>query len=292
VFILLLGAAIVTGVIDRRRGAKSFRGTLLKYETAKIDRILLSKPVTNENIELQKADGIWTMLEGDRKLPADQRIANTIVDYLNELVPDGVISSRKERWSEFEVSDSLAIHVQLLEGAKKTADFYIGRYVQAPGVGKTYLRKSGDNTIYRLSSTIGMEVNRNKDGFRNKTVIKCPTKKLQKLSFTYPADSSFVLEKQDTRWLLDGQPADSAKVASFINAFSLMYHYQYASDKPDKEPDYIMLADTAGIPVEIKGYIMPDDRLVVTSSQNEGSCFESTPVLRNKLFPSPSRFKK
>jgi len=191
------------------------------------------------------------------------------------------------------VTDSLGTEVKLFSGSNLLADLIIGKFsFSQPQKMTSYVRLKNEKEVYGIDGMIGMSFNRNMNAFRDRTLISSFSSGWSELTFSYPADSSFVLEKTGDNWIIDGQPADSASVAEYLNSVSNLNDSRFADSDAIKNlilTHSLVIAGVDGAdPVEIKGYFSDEDNFIVESRQNEGNFFNSK-ELAEKIFVSKQK---
>ncbi len=293
VFALLAGIVVVTEWISRRHQGRTFRGELVELNPDAVTSIELYPKVSGRSlVRLYQEAGTWMVESDNQTYIADPVVAQSLIGELNGSIPERVVAVGKERWEAYEVTDSLGTRVKVYEGSNLVADLILGRFSFSQSRKMTtYVRLAGEREVFGVEGMLGMSFNRPVDGFRNRTVLKSGTSDWKRLTFSYPADSSFVLEKMGERWSVNGEPADSAAVATFFNAVGNLTESRFAPEKPTGSFTHRLFieGDNQMEPVEITGYYQDPDRFVIESSQNRGNYFNSTD-LAEKLFVSKSQF--
>jgi len=229
---------------------------------------------------------------GGKKYRADQSMPGSMVSQLNGLKPESVVATEKDRWEQFEVTDSLGTRVKLFNGTDLLADVVLGKFsFSQPRKMNTYVRLADDKEIYGVDGMIGMSFNRNLDSFRDKTIIKSTKTDWVKLTYSYPADSSFTLEKVNDKWMIGGMAADSASVAKYINSIARLTESKFAETKPVSSVTHRLKIEGNNMmaPVEITGFYIDGENFVVESSQNQGTFFNN-PETAKKLFVPKQQF--
>ena len=214
-FAILLVAVVFVEFLDIQKRNRSFRKDLIEVTFDEVSsNEIKAKASDGKTMKLIKdINNEWEIEAGNKKYRADQSIAASLVEQLNEMKPQSVVAIGKDRWNEYEVSDSLGTHVRLLSGAKVLADIIIGKFsFSQPRTMTSYVRLADSKEVYGVNGMIGMSFNRNVDSFRDRTIINSSTSDWVKLTFTYPADSSFSLLKIDDKWMVNDQPADTAVI--------------------------------------------------------------------------------
>lgn len=290
VFAALLILVVGVTLMDLKKGNRSFKSELISITPDQINKIEIYPRVMNGvKVELTKEGDHWTGNSNNTQFNADSKFAESIVNALNHLKPESVASNKKDRWKHYQVTDSLGTRIQLFSGNSLQADIYLGKFsFSSQRQPKSYVRLVDDNATYGVTGYIASSFNRDLNGFRDKTVIHSNKGDWTKLTFTYPSDSSFVLQKEGQKWTIPSATADSAKVVKFLNALQNINHYKYASEQPQGQPTFSLKIDDNKGPIEIKGY-EENNELLVSSSQNPGTYFDGKSI-QNKLFPSRSKF--
>jgi hypothetical protein len=295
VFLALLAVVVLIEWSSSRSGNRTFREDLVKVDAGRISAIEIYPKVTGgEKIRLEKEDEMWWAESADKKFPADPTIANSMIDELNRVKPESVVGVNKDRWEQYEVTDSLGTRVKLFSGNDLLADLVIGKFsFSQPRKMTSYVRLTGENEVYGVDGMLGMTFNRNLNAFRNKRVISSNSSDWTKLVFHYPADSSFVLQKAGSSWSVGELPADSAAVANYFSAVSNLSEGSFADNHLTSQPSHQLTIEgnNSMESIVIKGYFLSDDEFIIESSQNPGNYFDSR-ELAEKIFISSSGLGK
>ncbi len=292
-FVVLLAIVIITTITGSMKGNRSFKGNLTGFNADQIDKIVISPKVMNgKKIEISKNNDRWELLADGRKFNADQRLAESLVNELDQIKPKSVASTKKERWADYQVTDSLGTRVQLYSGNTVLEDIYLGKFSFSGGGATSYVRLANDKTTYGIAGSQSSMANRNADGFKDKTVINSEKEEWDKITFSYPGDSSFFIGKQGDKWNIGDIETDSVKIAGFLSSLSTVNHYKLASTEPSENPQYSVKIEGKKLtaPIEVNGY-RQNDLFIVSTSQNPGIFFEGKDLMK-KLYPSKSRFAK
>lgn len=311
IFIVLLAIVLVIFYFDSKKGERSFRANIVEVDTSKITSIIIYPRTGNEGpVEILKKDTHWKINFKDKLLNADNDLVKNMLNTLIELKPKRIAATDKSKWKEFEVNDSLSTRVQLLAGRKTAADLYIGKfsyqqpkgqmpdYYNRRGTMTTCVRLADEKIVYVVDGFLSMTFNRNINDFRKKTIIRSDNKNWTRLTFTYPADSSFILVKEGDSWMIDGLQADSASVYKYFNTISWLNSQDFVDDrKPlSDEPAFALVIDGDNFtaPINIKAF--PADTVhehLITSSLNKGVYFSgSSSQLSEKIFAGKGTFFK
>jgi len=292
-FAALLVLVVISKISDHKKGNRTFKSILTEYDANQISKIQISKGINNKNtIEFSKKENKWTLSYDNKKFNGDKQIIGSMINELNKIHPSSVASTKKDRWKEYQVDDSLATRIKLFAGNELKGDILAGKFSFSGQSGKSYIRIAGDNTTYGVTGEQSSLVNRKPDSFKDKTIISSDKNSWNKISYTYPSDSSYILVKKDNDWEIDGIKTDSVKTDGFLSTINYVRHYNMATSIPDKNtPDYELKIEGKNMsPIIVKGYNQKD-KFIVTSNENEGVFFEGND-LKKKLFPGKIKFKK
>ena len=279
IFVVLLIVVVFIEIIDSRKGNRTFKSDLVEVVADEVTSIELYPKVTDGNlIKLFKENEEWKVESEGSKYNADQSSANRMIAELNNMKPKSVAASNKDRWEQFEVTDSLGTRVKLFKGTDLLANVIIGKFsFSQPRNMTSYVRLNGEKEVYGVDGMLGMSFNRNLDAFRDQTVINSNKTDWKRLSFIYPADSSFVLERMGDQWMTDGIKADSASVVQYFNKISNLTESNFAKNKPAIPSTHRLIIEGNNMmqKIEIAGYLLDEGNFILETNQNPGTYFNS-----------------
>lgn len=295
VFFSLLVIVVLVEWRSSRHDNRTFREDLVNVDAETVYAIEIFPKITGgEKIRLIKEDEMWWAESESKKYPADPNAAISMIDELNRIKPESVVGVNEERWGQYEVTDSLGTRVKLFSDTDLLADIIIGKFsFSQPRKMTSYVRLAGEKEVYGVDGMLGMTFNRNLNAFRNKKVIASNSSDWTRLTFTYPGDSSFVLQKTGDGWIADDLPADSAAVVNYFSSVRNITESNFADNLPSSQPSH-QLAIEGNNSMEnilVKGYFLSDDEFIIESSQNPGNYFDSH-ELAEKIFISSSKLSE
>lgn len=282
--------------------SKSFKAEIVEIDTAKISKLVIE--ANGEQLELIKENDAWKVSIGDGKYAGAQKsnIKSTINSLLS-IKPSRIAAKNPEKWKDYQV-DSAGTRVKVFEGSKNTLDLVIGRFgfdqkamqqaqqQQMGGRGGmpqfyTYVRLGNEEEVYVADNFMGMSINTDAGGFRNKEVLSLTTGNITEIQFNYPADSSFVLNKIDSVWSVFGSQADSTATATYLNDIRFLNNSNFVDDVPPTA----LISPTVSMNIKQKGkadilvraFQHPAHKWIVNSSANPDSYFADEELV-SKLF--------
>lgn len=297
VFVVLLVIVIVSFYL--KKGESSFRSELVALDSAKVSTIVFAPKATEKKeIRLTKDGGSWKMNFDGKTYPADIKYIEQMISELKRIRADRVAATGEDKWKDFEITDSAGVRVQVFEGNDVAADFVIGKfaYNQTSRTPSTYIRIKGEKKVYSATGYLSMLFNRQANMFRDKTIIESDRNKWTKLTFSYPADSSFTLMRSDNKWMVEGTYAtDTSKITTYLNSIANMRSSSFVDDsKHVMQPEFTLKieGDSLGI---ITLAAFPADtvnKYLISSSRNMDTYFSGAKEnLFTRLFVPKSKFE-
>ena len=307
-FVILLLVVMGVNYFDQKSGDRSFQSQLVQADQSTITEVSILPPGAEKELILLKEGEEWSVSNGTEKYPADQATVNGITRVFEDLRAERVASCKKESWDKYEVIDSAAVRVRVKSGKETLADVMIGKFSYAmprnrqmtmrnpymQGKMTSYVRLTGEKEVYAVNGFLKGTLNRNFEDLRSKIVVKGNRYDWTKITVTHPADSSFTLQKEGDKWMMNGTEADSASLVAFLGGLSSLKGRSFADEKPAGQPIHQMLIEGTGMdsPIKIDAYGNVENP-VVTSSQNPGSYFDAKEGdLFQKLFAKRPKKKE
>ncbi len=255
----LAGLFLISKFFLEKKTEQTFRGEFPVIDSAAVSEIVLYP--TNEahrEIRITRNKNGWTVGRDSFHAEAD---TNAVIHLLNDLLkmkPEHLAAKSKDKWKDFQLTDSLATRVKLLDDHKnKLRDIMIGRFGFQPQSrsGLTYVRMADEDEVYSVPGLLSMSINQGINNWRNKTFIQVERSDVSKIIFGYPSDSGFAAVKKDSLWFSDTN--DTLNMDNYFGAISMFKGYRYADDfRPEgKTPLFTLKIETkGGKTTEVRGY--------------------------------------
>lgn len=297
-FVILLVAVVGLQLSKSKKGERSFKAELMEFNTEEVVSIDLKGQAAGfQALHIALDNGKWVIRANDRTYDADPDLITNMINELSQLKAVQKVAAQKDKWADFDVTDSSGVRVTVNSDKKVVGDLYIGRftYNQNTRKPKTYVRINKDKDVFAVEGYLSMTFNRDLNGLRNKTIFRGNRNDISKISLNYPADSSFTLSKEGMNWLINGSPADSVQASNFLGAISYLTGAEFRDDispaNLDNAPFSVVLEGANMPTVEIKAIQESDGRTAIRSSLNPGAVFSGeTGNLFSKIFAGPNRF--
>ncbi|MCX6257391.1 MAG: DUF4340 domain-containing protein [Bacteroidia bacterium] len=296
IFVILL--VFVIGSFFLKKGESSFRNELVTLDSARVSSIVFTPKVTGKKeITLSGEGNNWKMLYDGKTTDADVKLIQQIISEIKHIRAERVAATGEDKWKAFDITDSAGIHVKVMQGNKTAADFVVGKfsYNQASRTPYSYLRIKGDKEVFSIAGYISMLFNRQPNLYRNKVIVDSKRNTWTKLAFHYPADSSFVMSKQGTQWMVDGIATDSNKITGFLNSLAQLRSTSFVDDvkKPLSPAEFSLQIedDKSGLITISASPADSINKQIITTSMNKDAFFSGAKEnLFSKIFVPKSRF--
>ena len=201
------------------------------------DEIVIKKGSSPE-IRLSKKEGVWSV--GAENYPAEASIVESMIKKLDEFTLIDLVT-KKEFYERFDLSDDRASRVTVKGGGKVLRDILIGK---KSGTGdSSYVKFPDKKEVYLAGGNLSFELGKDVEGFRARTILKCPIESMESITVKNGAQTFTVVrtagavnaasEKEKPKdpktpapaapdtWTLAGSSAEinQAKVRDFAGEF-------------------------------------------------------------------------
>jgi hypothetical protein len=280
----LLLIFLVTKVFRSPARKSNLNNDLFRLDTAKITEINLFPKIDSlTEIKLMRKENGWNAIhkEVEAKIPREK--IKRVLTTLSELRPERVMTRKKENWKEYQVNDSATTAVNVFAGNDEVLQLKVGKSTS----GGTYARVSNSNEVYVLEGDLQSVFNKPFSDWRNHTFLRLTKNEIEKIEFNYSGDGSFILEKQDKKWMIANQPADSAAIETYLNKVYYRDQAVFADHfSPLQSPDAsVVFHSKANGEITINGWKNSSHQWILYSSMQPGTYFsDEGAALANNLF--------
>jgi hypothetical protein len=288
--LLLLAVAFVFTKLFRSPARESnLEADLLKIDTSQVTEVKLHLPHHKADIQLMKEGKRWNAIQHGKTAATEGYPVNNLLQAMVNIKPERVVSRKKEKWDTYGVSDSTSIAAVVMAGSRELARWHIGKESE----GLTYLRPAGEDNVYAVAGAPRVAFDKTFNDWRDKSLLRLKKDLITKISFQYPADSSFVLEKKDKDWTIGGVKADSAKVEKFLDKLRAKDHSAFADTYNATTPPDVTLTFFNGEATQatVKAWRHTFYQWILNSSQQPDVYFsDEGGVLARELLVSRKSF--
>lgn len=298
IFVVLLLAVVAVQVNKNKKGERSFKAELLDFDTEEVVSISLQKQSGDQqSFSIRLENEKWIINANEKSYDADSDLIKNMINELADLKAVQKVAAKKDKWGDFDVTDSSGIRVIVNNDHKVIGDIYIGRfsYNQNTRKPKTYVRLNKEKDVFAVEGYLSMTFNRDLNGLRDKSVFRGNKNDFTRITVSYPADSSFTLIKEESGWMINGVAADSVQTSNYLGSLAYLTGTEFRDDLEATElsgsPISIILEGNNMVSVEIKAIRGEDGRTALVSGANPNSVFNGdTGDLFNKIFVGPGKF--
>ena len=277
--------------------SRNFKEILVKLDTATVTKIsVISKNNEFDTIIFTKSSDKWEVSNGVIDDDANQSTVKGMLSAVANMKPQRLVAKGKDKWNQYEVSDSTGTKAQFFDGTDLIANLVVGKFnfQQNTRAMSTFVRLSDDSETYAVEGMLSSSFSQNFNDFRDKTFLNTDKNNLTSLRFDYQGDSSFVLTKIDEKWQVHGNVADSIAVDDYLNGIRNLTQRDFADNfsKNGKIADYHLTIDGNNMSaIDIYGYAN-EEELILNSSQNDNAHFKSGSLdVFDKLFVPSYKFE-
>lgn len=208
-----------------KKSESTFNDEFVKIDTSLVNEILIY-PLAEKGkeIKLSKLAKGWEVSSDKVKALSDTSAVKNLLSSFSEIKSNALAAADKSGWQELQIDDSAGSRIVIKTTDNKSFDMVVGKfgYNSSSRNGVSYIRHKDEEAVYAIDGFLSFTVNQPMSAWRNRTFIKGNKNDWNMLTFTYPGDSSFVLSKQGNVWMVNGQPADSAKTALYLESISAL----------------------------------------------------------------------
>lgn len=264
---VLIGLAVLlvlTRVFRSPAREKNIETGVLQVDTTLLKKIVLAPATENrKQLTLALNNKQWKVSRDNKEASADHYKIRRMLSQLASMKVDRIVSRKRDKWDEYEVSDSTGTDVIVNTGGKDVT-IKIGK----SSGNSTYVRKLDDDAVYAVSNFQAYHFNQKFNDWRVDTFVEQKKENVTRIAFNYP-DSGFVLTKKDNVWMLGDAKADSAKVESYLNKLSFQRMDTFVDDfTPPGKPDVSINVDSDH-PVILQGWKDPSGHWMLSGIQKD-----------------------
>lgn len=307
VFGILLVLVVFTALPGNQHRARSFKSELSQFDPATVNQFHIYPKAGGERISFRKSDNSWTVFDASGEYNADGTQVDRMLESISDLRALRLAAREKDAWEKYEVTDSLGIRVEVLEGEKEMADLILGKfsyaqpsgpvnpYQQQQGTMTTYLRLNKEKEVYAVNGFLAMSFSGQVNNFRDRKVLQLNENDLQSISIS-GGGSDFALVHQDSLWLLNGVEADSASMAEYLSGIRSLRSSRFLAEDqvPAGAPTHQLKVEglDGNLLAQIDAHMADSMHIAISSSLNPGTWFDGTQDdLFGKLFRDQAEFK-
>ncbi len=303
ILIAFVGLYIVAEILSATD--RNFRSELTEFDNEQVDQIRIIHPNADYAIELIKSGNEWKVVAGSHNYLADGNTIKNILGSISNLKTERVAATKKEKWGNFDVTDSTAVFIKVEANGEIVCKLLVGKmdfkqipsknqYQQQPQIKTTsFVRIPGDDAVYAVDAYLKPIFSNDINRYRNKNLVVGFDKDDISRLF-YGGDNGFHVQANNGQWLVDGQMADSTATMNQVNKLINLMGQNFVNDVniSGQASHTLKIEGNNTSPIEINAY--PADsthKYYITSSVNPGSIFSGDKLFEKIFFEKKSFFK-
>jgi hypothetical protein len=271
IFSVLVAAFVLTRLFRSPARESNLDLGALRIDTTNIDQVnILPVADGGKEIKLVKDGKVWKASRDNLSSSADKNRVSTMLAKLAAMKPERIVTRKQQKWNDYNVGDTTGTTVIALSNGIEVARLIIGK----DQMSSTFVRKDKEEEVYAVEGSIASSFNQKFNDWRDQTFLRVNVDDIKKITFVYPADSGFVLSKQDKKWLVNDTAADSTAATTYLNKLRLKKIEHFAdSFNANTPPDVTMTIDAGTTPLTIKAWQASPPGWILSSDVQPGVYF-------------------
>lgn len=218
---------------------RSFDRNLLNADTALLDRIEVSASFPDSRKSVLRKEGRqWLVSDDTRSYQSDEAFIARALEQLSTLESERIVAMDPEKWGQYQVDDTNGVKLSLFQQGELLGSLILGDFTfdQQSRTPYSYLRMEGKDEVHKVKGMFKMLFSPELSTYRDKRILNLAGKDHRHIHFrgdeNYP---SWTLQKMEEGWAYNGMPADSMKVADYLNQISSLRSTHFvaaATDQP------------------------------------------------------------
>jgi hypothetical protein len=281
IFLVLVAVFVLTKIFRSPHLESNLKTHLFGVDTAAVTRMRIQPPKSDgPEITLTRKGSQWQLSQGQKSAEAAGAPVTEALMSLTDVRVQRMMSRKKSDWNTYKVGDTSGTHVTVYGGKNLLADFWIGETGTGTGPYRqntSYIRQTGTPDVYEAATGyLSSYFDKGYDDWRDHSFLRINKNKITRINFQYPADSSFAAVKKDSIWLIGNQPADSAKMANYLNGLQSKNLYSFADGfLPTRDPDEVISIENNSSPLAVIKAWKKDKNWILSSSLRRHIYFSS-----------------
>lgn len=306
---ILLTLLLMTVIVKIPKEKSTLKDRIVDLDTADVYSIKISpKSSGGKPFEFVRENTKWSIKQESIVAVPRKDAIRSIFSEILSVKPQSLASVDKTKWKEFELTDSLATRISFFsKKGKNLADLMIGKFtykqVSNPYSyggnnieGTSFVRLPDKKEIYAVDGFLAFSLGGNFNDWRDKSFLRCNIKDITRITFTFPSDSSYILQKKDSLWKVGEFMADSLITVKYFNSIGFIEGEDFQDGfQPVGSPLYAMTIEGNNLlNISVKCYPgQGKDKYIFNSSMNPDIYFLGTKSgMFDKLFMPSGYFTK
>ena len=295
VLIVVLAVLMIAYLVVRYSGSndRTFKDKVLSFEASEVTQILIDDPKSlQEPVDLRKSVDKWMISLEGREYTADTNVIKNMLKQLSNMPTKRYAGKGSDAWIKYEVTDTTGTRVTLKGSGKTVAEVLIGKFSynvpkeqqqqamqqgrQPRGEMTSFVRLPNEKEVYAVEGYLKMTFSSKTESYRFRSLTGINAADITRITLTEPGNKK-VFENPGGKWLMNGNPVDSATTARYRSTLARMNGTKFYNQDPGQAlySHSLLLEGNNFTPVELRAYPVADTNVnyVITSTANPGSYF-------------------
>ncbi|MCT4613516.1 MAG: DUF4340 domain-containing protein [Marinifilaceae bacterium] len=226
VLVVLAIVYFASDLIDNKQ-KRNFKKYLVELNKEDVQAFkIYSKNYSQTNNFIFEEDK-WYIADEDKKYIADEDKINRLMDDLKHLKTKALASRNDSLWENYQITDSLAVKLVLLDKKKnELAELIIGKtdYKQLPNPSgrpqydvSTFVRPTKGKSVYTVDGSIGSTIRQPLQSWRDKYIFKFDKKNVESIELTNLEGGNFSIVKKDSIWQVENKVIEEKDLTNYLN---------------------------------------------------------------------------
>ena len=291
--LLLLIALVIVVIIyfvmeqlgDRE---SNFRTAMPAFDTAMVNRLEINAPPDLMPFSLSRQPSSWNVISDGQEYAAEPYAVRAILASLNGTGIRFVAGTDEGDWGKYNLADTSAIRVRFMNDDKLMGDVQIGRfeYIQPEsqepdrygrrpqGEMISYVRIGEETPVYAIDGMIALGIGKTPDDYRSRMLLRFNPPDLRELTVDHTGGAVMKVGRSGDRWLLNGQPADSAAVDNYLRKLANLRGNDFTDREPQAGTHYAeMKVETGNGKIQTLEIYRQDTLFLITTTENPTNRF-------------------
>ena len=208
---------------------RSFDPNIIELDTAKVTSILVDPKGGQSAFTLSKEGGSWVIQQNDNEFTAASGSVSSLLNNLQGIRAQRVVSRSEEKWSDYEVDDT-GTRITAKAGNKILTDLRVGRFNfnQVNQSSTSYVRPENDKAIYAVEGFLSMTLAQGMSNYRNKLLVQLSKDNIRQMKLS-DSGNEIVINRVDNQWTSsDNTVLDSTEMATYLNGVQSVSGIEFA----------------------------------------------------------------
>jgi Domain of unknown function (DUF4340) len=220
VLLALLGIWWWSGRVSPQAQQRTFKEVLVRLDTSTINTFtLIHAPFKGfPEIRFTRETGGWRMVMGRDTAWADPEPVHDVLVAFNDMRALRLVGAMAAVQQPYNL-DTLNAERLIVESSQGRFELRVGK-ATGGDENQTVVNPTGDPNAYAIAGLLGMRTDLPFSGWMPKYLIKGDPANWKRLTFQFPQNRSYVMEKREGRWFIGDVALDPTKIDRYLGSLA------------------------------------------------------------------------